>query len=254
MAVPKILHQTWKSKTPPPELEVLRQKWIALTPDYQHPLYDDVDLRNIIQTHFPNYLKSYDSFTQNIERVDFARPALLYLYGGVYADLDTEPLKNIDVWLQPAKIVLGREPLEHARKLYNREVVLCNAFIISPPKQQLWLDYMDYIIAHYEPYYKPVDNTGPIALTKFYEAHPEKFNHVIITDPCVFFPMLGNGEISQGCNLDNAYVVHKWANSWTVKSANEWIQTYGMNKRLWTWGLLILFVVLWVIAYIYSVK
>lgn len=252
MTVPRILHQTWKTHEVPESLQPLRQAWLKITPDYQHPLYDDADLRNIIQTHFPRYLSSYDSFTQNIERVDFARPALLYLYGGVYADLDTEPLRNIDVWLQQGKVVLGREPLEHSRGLYGREVVLCNAFIISPPRQQVWLDFMDYIVAHYEPYYKPVENTGPMALTKFYEAHPDKFSNTVITDPCVFFPVLSDGSTSQGCNLDEAYVRHLWRNTWVVQGTRGWLKTYGRNKRLWFWGLLFLFFVLCIVAWIYT--
>lgn len=252
---PKILLQTWKSKIDiPAKMKALREKWLQYTPDYEHPLYDDNDLRNVIVTHFPQYLKHYDDFTQNIERVDFARPALLYVYGGVYADLDTEPLKPIDDWVQKNTIVLGREPLEHARRLYNREVVLCNAFMISPPKQQVWLDYMQYIIDHYEPYYKPVDNTGPMALTKFYEQNPHSFSNVIITDPCVFFSVLSDGSIAQGCKPEDAYIRHIWANSWTVKSPTEWIKTYGMNKRLWVVGLFILFIFLWIWFWAYSPK
>jgi len=254
MAVPKILHQTWKTHVVPPSLEPLRQKWLSFTPDYEHPLYDDADLRALIQTHFPRYLKSYDTFTQNIERVDFARIAILYVYGGGYADLDTEPLRSIDAWLQPGKIVLGREPLEHARKLYNREVVLCNAFIISPPRQQLWLDFLDYIVAHYEPYYKPVDNTGPMALTKFYEAYPSKFSNVVIADPCVFFPLLGDGSTAEGCNLEDSYLIHHWRNTWVTHGPTEWLKTYGLNKRLWMWGLLILFSIVWMVAYIYTIR
>lgn len=231
-------------------MKVLRDKWLAMTPGYDHPLYTDEDLREVIRTHLPQYLRAYDSFTQPIERVDFARIALLYVYGGVYADLDTEPLKPIDVWVDKNTIVLGREPLEHARTLYKREVVLCNAFMISPAKQQLFLDFLDYIVAHYEPYYKPVENTGPMAMTKFYEAHPNAFSSAIITNPCVFFPIIGDGTVSKECNINDAYVQHLWHNTWTTKGAGDWVKTYGRNVRLWTLILLALFIVLWIVLWV----
>jgi hypothetical protein len=246
---PPILYQTWKTREIPPNMMTYRQKWLNMTPQYEHPLLDDQDLRSLVETHFPHYLELYDSFTHNIERVDFARYIMMYL-GGVYADLDTYPIKPIDKWVQTGKIVLGREPLEHAHEIYKREVVLCNAFMISPPKKQFWIDFMDYIMDHYEHNSAPVYTTGPMAMTKFYEDHPERFNDVIITDPCIFFPMTGKGKISEWCSLDkDSYVVHVWTNTWVTK----WYEDpRWLNTRYWFYILLVVFVLLW--SWLYSRK
>lgn len=248
MATPKIFYQTWKDHNLPTSFSANREKWLQLlsNTDWQTPLLTDDDLRILVETHFPQYLDDYDSFTENIERVDFARLVMMYL-GGVYADLDTYPLKPIDRWVETNKIVLGREPLEHARGIYNREVVLCNAFMISPPGHSFWIDLMEFIIDHYEPHYKPVQNSGPMALTKFLEAHPDAFEGVVITDPCVFFPMVGDGTISKTCNLErDSYVVHVWSNSWVV---NPFRDPRWKNKRYWVWGLLVLFACVWIYLY-----
>jgi hypothetical protein len=260
LTVPRILYQTWKTHTLPANLAVLQQKWLDLIQpstgtinstinNWQYKLLDDADLRNLVKDNFPQYLKSYDKFSKNIERVDFARCVMMYL-GGVYADLDTYPVKSIDKFIDQSQIILGREPVEHATKLYDgRTVVLCNAFMISPPGQQLWINLMDYIIKNYEPNYKPVYNTGPMAMTLFMEANPDQFKNVIITDPCVFFPMMGNGKFSDRC-IDTTtgqltpqtYVVHQWENTWSVPwyRDRQWF-----NVRYWFWGLITIFTIMW---------
>jgi len=237
-STPKVLYQTWKTQTLPEKFEKNRNRWIAATPGYEHILLDDQGLRDLVSYNFPQYLEAYDSFTKNIERVDFARCVMMWL-GGVYADLDTYPLKSIDKFVAMDKIVLGREPLEHAHSLYSREVVLCNAFMISPPGKRLWVDLMEHIIENYEPHYRPVENTGPMALTRFYEKHPELFKDVLITDPCTFFPLTGQGKVTQGCDIEkNTHVVHEWTNSWVP---NIWTDDMWKNKRYWFWALLAIF-------------
>jgi len=245
---PKKFYQTWKTQSLPPSFAQNREKWLcALGKDWSTPLFTDEDLRELVKVHFPRYLESYDSFTENIERVDFARYVMMYL-GGVYADLDTYPLKSIDRWVD-MNIVLGREPLEHAREIYGREVVLCNAFMISPAGHTLWIDLMDFIVENYEPYYKPVYNTGPMAMTLFLESHPDKFGSVVITDPCVFFPLLGDGHTpSKGCDLErDSYVVHVWSNTWVTSPFKD---PRWKNRRYWFWALMVLFTVMW--AWLYS--
>jgi hypothetical protein len=241
-STPKILYQTWKTKEIPKLFRGNVEKWLAFTPGWQHTLLDDKDLRDMVATQFPNYLEAYDSFTKPIERVDFARYVMMYL-GGVYADLDTYPIKPIDSFVNMNKIVLGREPVEHARDIYQgRTVVLCNAFMISPPKQKFWIDLMDYIVQNYEPNYNPVDNTGPMAMTRFYETHPQAFADILITDPCTFFPLTGKRELTQGCDMEkDTYVVHLWDNTWVVP---WWQDPRWFNKRYWSWAIImVLFVV-----------
>jgi len=241
---PKIIWQTWKSKNPdqiPDKFKQYSKEWQKIHPDYKYILLDDDDLRNIVKSVVPEYLNDYDNFTSVIERVDFARYALLYKYGGIYADMDILPFKKMNVWTNKNVIVLGCEPKEHAEKIYGRDKVLCNAIMISPPGKKYWKDLMDSIISHYEHHQNPVFTTGPMAMTYLYEKSPELHKDIIITDPCIFYPMLGDGKISDNCNLAKSYVVHVWENTWTtdgIFSDLRW-----KNKRYWFFGLLILFLI-----------
>ncbi len=233
MTTPKHIWQTWKSKDPkniPVKLYEYTKKWKTLHPDYEYTLLDDDDLRQIVSEVAPEHLEKYDSFTRMIERVDFARYALLYRSGGIYADIDTNPLKSIDVWVSKNKIVLGCEPKEHAKEIYNRDRVICNALMISPPRQQVWLELMNYIAKNYESRYRPVDNTGPMAMTRFLEANSKFNDNIIITDPCIFYPLLSNGEVSKDCDLEKSYVAHIWQNTWVVPFYKDpmWLNKRGL--------------------------
>lgn len=218
MTTPKIVWQTWKSKTDIPNKFLFFQKqWEIFHSGYTFKLLDDSDLEDKIARIVPQYLKKYKNFSYVIERVDFSRYAILYAYGGVYADMDTYPVKCIDSFLRSGKVVLGTEPKEHSKKIYSREVVYCNAVMISPPGERLWLDLMEYIIDNYSPGSDPVYTTGPMVMTMFFETPLGKryLREIIITDPCVFYPMVNTGEYSDRCNKKDVHVVHVWENSWT---------------------------------------
>ena len=45
---------------------------------------------------YPWFLPTYDAFPLPIMRADAARAFILHAHGGVYADLDAEPLRPID--------------------------------------------------------------------------------------------------------------------------------------------------------------
>lgn len=241
-----ILWQTYKTRDLDPEFQEYVSRWKNMHPEFEYRFLNDNDLKKLISDHVPRYLDFYNKCTRNIERVDFARLVMMYI-GGVYADLDTYPIKPIDEWLIKNKIIIGREPLEHARNLYKREIVLCNAFMISPPRQQFWLDLMDFLVRHYEPYNNPVYNTGPIAMTRFYEYYPEKFSQVVITNPCAFFPIISNGEISKYCpGLENSNVVHAWSNTWTNKK--WWDNPSFLNKKYW-YTILLLALLLFIVIF-----
>jgi Glycosyltransferase sugar-binding region containing DXD motif len=57
-------------------------------PDFEYMLHTDKDLRNLVKSHYPEYLKMYDGFEYNIMRVDFGRICALDRFGGIYSDLE----------------------------------------------------------------------------------------------------------------------------------------------------------------------
>jgi hypothetical protein len=292
MAIP--FHQTWKNHNLPQKFKDFQELWFNVlgykacwdggdrkqttTPggiDYDYKFYDDKALRDAVLRYTPQFIKAYDSFSENIERVDFARYSILFGEGGVYADMDTKPLKPIDEWVIKSndenKMILNQEPKEHIQRLYgNRKLFLCNAFMISPSpptkeSQTFWMEFMKYIIKHYELNYDAVSNTGPLAMTKFYEENTKptfisqnsSLEHVLhhnvyIADACIFNPIdAETGQATKGCNMEeDSYVVHVWENTHVPK---KWTDSKLLwNKRYWTYVLLTLFIVIFVMIILFK--
>jgi hypothetical protein len=108
--------------------------------------------RDLVAKKFPKYLKLYDQYTTDIHRVDIFRYFLLYQYGGLYADLDIEPLKSLKPilsWEPPC--VLPLEPEEHYRLVFphygvkaNNYSLTTNAIMFCQPRHPFFL----YVIQH----------------------------------------------------------------------------------------------------------
>jgi hypothetical protein len=229
---------TWKTKELPERFQKAVNEWNKIGTVI---VYDDEDLRNFIPI---KYLSFYDSLPKQIFRVDFARYWILYKYGGIYADMDTLPLKSFDDLISLNKVILCEEPVEHARKIYNKNQVICNAIMVSPPIETFWLNLVDFIMDNYNPNTDVVASTGPIAITNMYERYPSLFKDVVILDSCKLLPLVDltnpnlttNGftarkqkigpyyfdNVSNFCNLKDAYAVHLWSHEWMLKFKTKW--------------------------------
>lgn len=241
--IPKIIHQTWKTKILPEKYKEYSKRWQLLHPDYEYILYDDKDLEDLVRKAFPNYLDFYiNGISSNIERVDFARYVMLYSKGGIYADIDTIPIKNFDILLENYnKILLEQEPKEHRTE--GRQL-LCNSLMVSPingKTMYFWRKFLEFIVDTYEPNLSPVDTTGPFALRRFANVFKNFSDYVIVNNTSCFFNSVTNRitnnnitifddsgrtvnlkGISSECakckDRNNIYAAHLWDNTWVQKS------------------------------------
>jgi mannosyltransferase OCH1-like enzyme len=98
-------------------------------------------------------LHTYDGYDQHIKRVDMARYFILHRYGGIYADMDFECLRNFFHDLPSTRpAVVGSPYVRHERTQ--------NSLMSSPPGDPFWL----HVIATAETRkYRPnvLDATGP---------------------------------------------------------------------------------------------
>ncbi|MGH7892335.1 MAG: hypothetical protein ACREN0_08705, partial [Thermodesulfobacteriota bacterium] len=60
MSIPKIIHQTFKSRDIPQKNVRYREDLIALHPGWEIKLYDDPACRQAVERHFPAFLPIYD--------------------------------------------------------------------------------------------------------------------------------------------------------------------------------------------------
>lgn len=107
MSIPKNIFQTFKTK----ELPLITRWHIwnmkRMNPEYQYYLYDDNDIQVFFQENFPSeYLKAYNQLTIGAAKADFFRYAILYIYGGIYLDIDSGMSKPLRKLILPTDVAL----------------------------------------------------------------------------------------------------------------------------------------------------
>lgn len=97
-AIPRIIHQTYPTKSLPAELRRNVERIKALNPTYEHRLYDDADIECFIMDQYGReMLAAYHQINPDYgaARADLFRYLLIYAVGGVYLDIKsttTQPL------------------------------------------------------------------------------------------------------------------------------------------------------------------
>ncbi|KAK7207697.1 nucleotide-diphospho-sugar transferase [Myxozyma melibiosi] len=92
--------------------------WSAYNPQYEHMLLGDKAATEFVERAFaasPEIVEVYKSFPNAALKADLLRYLLLYLYGGVYADVDLYCRKPISEWIphdlakSDADVIIGIE-------------------------------------------------------------------------------------------------------------------------------------------------
>lgn len=91
MPISKYVFQSWKTRDLPPELMQHRDRMIAKNPDYQYELYTDAEMDQFVNQNYSGTIANcYNSLNIMVARVDFWRYLVLYKFGGIYLDMDSE--------------------------------------------------------------------------------------------------------------------------------------------------------------------
>jgi hypothetical protein len=248
LAIPRIIHQTWKSTEVPEPLARFQARFRELHPDYEYRLWTDAQNDAFVRDEFPEFYALYRSFSREIYRADVARCLYLWRFGGVYVDLDVEPLRRLDAFLaEHGDCVLGAEPESHAQKRRGKPLMACNAIMASVPGHPFWRRMLEEIARRAaRPGGEPVGVTGPLALAAVYEEHGESLG-VRVSSPDAFFPLPDLD--AQSLPLDErarkhfrsmrelelypdaSFGVHHWAHTWIPEA--------GLNRgvqRLAGWS------------------
>ena len=106
-SIPKIIHQTWKSRDLPDNYKNYSNSWKDKHPDWEYCFYDDIDCENFVKEFFPQFLEIYNSMEKPVMKADMFRYLVVYKYGGVYADIDTLCLKSLNDLLDDSQMIVG---------------------------------------------------------------------------------------------------------------------------------------------------
>lgn len=147
--IPNILWQTWKTKTIPEAVKHQAESWKQSNPQLEIKLYDNKECSDFILEHFGEEIhRLYLSLPQPIMRADFWRVAVVYVYGGYYADLDITCNTHISKFIKStvsavftkeldniANFFFGAEPKHPVLKLTLDRMIQEAAIIVDKETQ-----------------------------------------------------------------------------------------------------------------------
>ncbi|KAF7168950.1 hypothetical protein CNMCM6106_003972 [Aspergillus hiratsukae] len=172
VTIPKIIHQTWFPAGS--NMSERAQAWVQTmrkqNPDWEWVLWDDETNNMLVQTYFPWFWDIYAGLPQEILRADIARNLYMYLFGGMYADVDTEAL----IPVEPLFTGHGTSLASHHKTLssvppstsslvqraflgrmaHSEDVMASaavpNGWMASPPGHPFWLMNIVFLMEHPE--------------------------------------------------------------------------------------------------------
>ncbi|KFY66713.1 hypothetical protein V496_01942 [Pseudogymnoascus sp. VKM F-4515 (FW-2607)] len=92
-SIPKLLHQSWKTNDLPAKFDKWSRVCREKHQDWEWVLWTNEDNLNLVRKYFPWLLEEYMALPGEIYRADFSRNLYMYMFGGVYIDLDTDCLR-----------------------------------------------------------------------------------------------------------------------------------------------------------------
>lgn len=188
MAIPKIIHQTIKDRRSVPKIYFKNIEHLKTTnPSFKYHIYDNSDAAEFISKNYDRAtLKRFKSINEEYgaAKADYFRYLLLYRLGGVYLDIKSTVLKNLDQVLNDEDEYL----LSHWKNKPNQRYAGYGLYpelsikgeyqtwhIVASPEHPFLKEVISLVnerIDQYDPLTSNVGhlgvirNTGPIAYTK----------------------------------------------------------------------------------------
>lgn len=179
---PKNIFQVWfqgiENLTEPKFLENIKN-WKVLNPNWNYKLLSDSDLRSACQLFSKECLEIYDSLSTMHMKIDLGRYVLVYLYGGLYTDIDMYAIRSLDYSTYIQKIIRTYQRGQHVIGLSNLSFLnkleqtingkYNNAMIICSPKNPTMKKFIEYVLHKCKNYNSLYLTTGPYSFNQFFQ-------------------------------------------------------------------------------------
>lgn len=207
--VPRLLHRIWLDDPVPDEVAAYGRDWARLHPEWRIREWRDSaglpPLRN--RDLFDNARQIAPKDWKRFQ-ADLLRLELLWLYGGVYADCDVQPLRAFDPLLSNRRAIVAYSP-----NRFRGKKILTQAVLASVPAHE-WIDAciagMPGSVCRYRG--KPLAQmAGPHHVHRVWK----QYHHGVTVLPSWYFYPQSNRDRDAGrpVHLGDAYAWHKWANT-----------------------------------------
>jgi mannosyltransferase OCH1-like enzyme len=261
--IPKKIYQSWKTKDIGGNMLEAVNKVKALNPEYEHHLYDDQDCRDFLLNNFgKEYLIAFDNLIPGAYKCDFWRYAILYLYGGIYVDIDLIPLVPFNQMIDPED--------EFVSVVDRPNGTIYQAFIACIPRHPILLNCLE--LSFYNILSKKIDisspwlslsYTGPIVAGQAFHIYmknedtqaqikPKKYGNINL-DYIFGISSLGIIKKSTGKKMfDNKYENYESVNNYRINAPYKNINNAYIDRiKIITIVLIVVLIMLFIFYIIY---
>ena len=226
--IPRIIHQTWKSKKLPWRWKHTIATVKRCYPEWEYRLWDDEMTNAYVQKHHPDFYPIFSGFSRNIMRADVMRYILMHDIGGMYCDLDYEFIRPYVY--SDSELVLGYEFNQSSGDQVEQ---IANFVFASVPGHPFWKDVLNDLQSNPpqpSSYLDICHATGPGLLSRIYKANVnnKSYGNVKLEPRQVFHPFRIRGRSELQILLNNGMTtgIHHAFGSWKER----WSLTYLKEK------------------------
>jgi uncharacterized ubiquitin-like protein YukD len=231
--IPKLIHQTWRDNTLPVLFQKIKNQNKTMNEDFEFKLWSHTpgppDIDDFIKKEYPDIFDIFNKTKYGVQKADIARIVILYHYGGIYFDLDIMCLKPLKTLLnyESDHVYVALEPSEQTKKVFNKDNLLCNAFIAAPPKHALFKQALEEIKTLYKTHGDAIYNIfnafGADLVAKSM-SNDDIFKECKFINRKLLYPIndpklsdlpstAEDARMIQKGDFGNAYTVHYWIHS-----------------------------------------
>lgn len=246
--MPRIIMQTWKTEKLPPQWQASQDAIKQLMPHWRYVLLTDDDNLAFVKTHFPDFVKTFTSFEYDIQRADAIRYMWLYVNGGVYLDLDIQPLKAFDTLFGANSKT--RRPDLYVVKSSIMNNIYTNAFMAAKPGLTVMLKCLEFMQAgnswwHCGKHLKVINLTGPNMFTRaiqFVKAEEDSLKRFTVSEiPTKLIIPCSICDVDK-CKVTDAYCKSLGGSSWSGADT-KFLALLHCNRQ----AIVVLFIVVFII-------
>ena len=256
MLIPKVTHQVWMQGWDqlPQKFHKNVEKLYRLNPDWEHKTWDESQLRKACEEYSPECAKRFDAYEHFMQKVDFGRYVILYLYGGVIIDCDMEAFRSLSKLpeIDFSPLIVGKANNSKfetgfvtAAHVVNHDWFINSAFIATKPRNPDMKRLVESCINdrtkrddYFSQEYFISTTTGPIRISTVL-----KDSNMTILNPEV---------IESEYENENTIFVHDHQFSWTNNITASIIKSYLFAKEYKQVSVLLFTILIFAILYIIS--
>lgn len=234
MMIPKLIHHIWLQgqSSVPENLRALQKECIAINHNAQFVLWDAPTIEELIMATFPDLLPLFRKPRPHAQQSDIGRYVILYVFGGVYLDMDYQCYKSIGLLLDNPGVDLFYVPFTDpgGTRIMNA-IIGCKQ---GHPLLRLVIEEMIYRLSK-KPGKSVTYTTGTRLLMdmviKYHNLYPMDDRYLIISHTQLFPCNVWDDD--KVCNTKHkniSFMSHKNEGSWNkgLFAVIKWLATYKL--------------------------